>query len=156
MTWRMKVLVWVYQEVNYELKISWWNILSLRARSCVYHIDFYTIPYIQAHIFGVGSANARKRHHPTPERISSCTRSLCTWWALNGKYLYILSIWFNIIALTPIWWYLFWFDFFQLDEMMNLWICQMRWWICEGLTLSGCWPHTSSIWPWLGAPKVRL
>jgi hypothetical protein len=36
------------------------------------------------------------------------------------------------------------------DEVMNLWIFSIR------LTLSGCWPHTSSIWPWLGAPKVRL
>ncbi len=35
-------------------------IFSLRTRSCVYHVGFYTIPYIQAHIFGIGSANARK------------------------------------------------------------------------------------------------
>ncbi len=37
----------------------------------------------------------------------------------------------------------------------------MRWWICGslwiftiGLTSSGCHPHTSSVWPWSGAPKV--
>ncbi len=36
------------------------------------------------------------------------------------------------------------------DEMVNLWIFTFR------LTLSGCRPHTSSVWPWSGAPKVRL
>jgi hypothetical protein len=50
-------------------------IFSLRARSHVYHVGFYTIPYIQVHIFGVGSANTGKRPRPTLERISSCTRS---------------------------------------------------------------------------------
>ncbi len=37
-----------------------------------------------------------------------------------------------------------------LDKVVNLWIFTI------GLTLSVCWPHTSSIWPWSGAPKVRL
>ncbi len=36
------------------------------------------------------------------------------------------------------------------DEVMNLWIFTI--W----LTLSGCQPHTSSVWPWSGAPKVHL
>ncbi len=44
---------------------------------------------------------------------------------------------------------LFWFDFFLMDEMVNLQICRIRWWICES---SPC--HTSSIWPWSDAPKV--
>jgi hypothetical protein len=35
-------------------------IFSLRARTRAHHVGFYTIPYIQAHIFNVGSANARK------------------------------------------------------------------------------------------------
>ncbi len=111
-----------------SLRLADEMIFSLRARSCVYHVGFYTIPYIRAHIFSVGSANTRKHHHPMLERISSCTRSLRTWWTLDGKYLYFLFIWFNIVALIPIRRYLFWFDFFQLDEMMNLWIYQMRWW----------------------------
>ncbi len=51
-------------------------IFSLRVGSRAYHVGFYTIPYIQAHIFGVGSANARKQHRLTLERMSSCTRSL--------------------------------------------------------------------------------
>ncbi len=134
-------------------------IFRLRARSHVYHIDFFTIPYIRAHIFGVGSANTRKHYRPTPERISSCTRSLRTWWALDGKYLYFLSIWFNIVALIHIRQYLFWFDFFQLDEMMNLWICRR-----DGESVNRhhgvniVWMSTShvSIWPWSGAPKVHL
>jgi hypothetical protein len=136
-------------------------IFSLRARSHVYHVDFYMIPYIRAHIFGVGSANARKGHRPTPERISSCTRSLRMWWTLDGKYLYFLSIWFNIVALIPIRRYLFWFDLTPgwndesvnlPDEMVNLWIFT----VAIGLTSSGCWPHTSSIWPWSDTPKVWL
>ena len=45
--------------------------------------------------------------------------------------------------------YLFWFDFFLTDEMANLQICQIQWWICES---SPC--HTSSVWPWSDAPKV--
>jgi hypothetical protein len=36
------------------------------------------------------------------------------------------------------------------DKMVNLWIFTV------GLSSSGCQPHTSSIWPWSGAPKVRL
>ena len=51
---------------------------SLCARSCVYHVGFYRIPYIRVHILGVGSANARKHHRLMPESISSCIRSLCT------------------------------------------------------------------------------
>ncbi len=125
-------------------------IFSLRARSHAYHVGFYTIPYIWAHIFGIGSANARKQHCMMLERISSCTRSLCTWWALDGKYLQFLSVWFNIVALILIWQYLFWFDLFLPDEMVNLWI------FTQGLTSAGCKPHTSSIWPWSGMPKVHL
>ncbi len=70
-----------------SLRLADEMIFSLRARSRIYHVGFYTIPYIRAHIFGVGSANARKRHCLMPERISPCTRSLCTWWTLDGKYL---------------------------------------------------------------------
>ncbi len=36
------------------------------------------------------------------------------------------------------------------DEVMNLWIFTI--W----LTLSGCRPHTSSVWAWSGVPKVHL
>ncbi len=36
------------------------------------------------------------------------------------------------------------------DKLVNLWIFTI------GLTSSGCRPHTSSIWPWSGAPKVHL
>ncbi len=61
-----------------SLRLADEMIFSLCARSHVYHVGFYMIPYIRAHIFGIGSANARKRHRPTPDRISSCTRSLCT------------------------------------------------------------------------------
>ncbi len=112
-----------------SLRLADETIFSLCARSCAYHVGLYTIPYIRAHIFGVGSANARKGPHRLMlERISSCTRLLCMWWALDWKYLQFLSVWFNIIELILIRQYIFWFDFFLLDEMVNLWICRMRWW----------------------------
>ncbi len=102
-----------------------------------------------------------------PERILSRTRSPRTWELLNGrwmaagwKYLYSSSVWLHIVALIPIRQYLSWFDFLRLDwniesenlpeEVMNLWVFTI--W----LTSSGCRPHTSSIWPWSGAPKVHL
>ncbi len=111
-----------------SLRLADEMIFSLCMRRCVYQVGFYTIPYTQAHIFGIGSANTRKHHCPMLERISSCTRSLCTWWMLDGKYLYFLSIWFNIVALIPIRRYLFWINFLQMDEMMNIWTYRMRWW----------------------------
>jgi hypothetical protein len=51
-----------------SLRLADEMIFSLCARSHVHHVGFYTIPYIQAHIFGVGSANARKQHRLTPEK----------------------------------------------------------------------------------------
>ncbi len=135
-------------------------IFSLCARGHANHVGFYTISYIWVHITGIGSANAGKRHRPTPERISSCTRSSCTWWLLDGKYLYFLSVWLNIIALIPIRWYFSLIQFLAVgwniesvnlpDEAVNLWIFTIE------LTSSGCWPHTSSVWPWSGMPKVHL
>jgi hypothetical protein len=52
-----------------SLRLADEMICSLRARSCAYHVGFYTIPYIRAHIFGNCSANARKGHCLTIERI---------------------------------------------------------------------------------------
>ncbi len=118
------------------------------------------IPYIQAHILGIGSDNARKHHCLMPERISSCTRSPRTWWPLDRKYLYFLSVWLIIIALIHIWQYFSLIRFLAVgwniesvnlpDEVVNLWIFTI------GLTSSGCQPHMSSIWPWSGVPKVCL
>jgi hypothetical protein len=54
-----------------SLRLADEMIFSLRARSHLYHLGFYMIPYIQAHIFGIDSANAGMGHRPTPERISS-------------------------------------------------------------------------------------
>ncbi len=132
---------------------------DVRARSCANRVGFNTTPYIGAHIFGIGSANARKHHRSTLERILSRTRSL-TWWPLDGKYLYFLYVWLNIIALILIRQYfsMIWFlaigwniESVNLpDEVVNRWIFTV------GLPLSGCRPHTSSIWPWSGAPKVCL
>ncbi len=130
-------------------------IFSLRARSCAYCVGFFTIPYIRAHIFSVGSANPRKRHCSTPERISSCTRSPHMWWQLDGKYLYFLSVWFNyypgiffMIRFLVVRWNIESVNL--LDEVVNLWIFTI------GLPLSGCWPHTSSVWPLSGMPKTHL
>ncbi len=43
-----------------SLRLAEEMIFSLRARSRANHVGFYMIPYIRAHILGVGSANARK------------------------------------------------------------------------------------------------
>ncbi len=43
-----------------SIKLAEEMIFSLRARSRANHVDFYTIPYIQAHIIGVGLSNTRK------------------------------------------------------------------------------------------------
>jgi hypothetical protein len=60
-----------------------------------------------------------------------------------------ICVWSSIVVLNLIRRYPFWFDFFLTDEMANLRICQIQWWICES---SPC--HTSSVWPWSDAPKV--
>ncbi len=43
-----------------SLRLAEEMIFSLRVRSRANHVGFYTIPYIQVHILGIGSANARK------------------------------------------------------------------------------------------------
>ncbi len=143
-----------------SLRLAKEMIFSLHARGCANHVGFYMVPYIRAHILGVGSANARKHHCPMPERISSRTRSPHMWWPLDGKYLYFISVWLNIIALIPIRRYFSLIRFLAFGwniesvnlpkEVVNLWIFTV------GVTSSGCQPHTSSIWPWSRAQKVRL
>ncbi len=101
------------------------------------------------------------------ERILPRTRSLHRWELLNGswmairwKYLYSSSVGLHIVALIPIWRYVSWFYLLQSgwniesenlpDEVTNLGIFTI--WLAS----TGCQPHTSSIWPWSGAPKVHL
>ncbi len=101
------------------------------------------------------------------ERIFSRTGSLRTreplngrWMAVRWKYLYSSSVGFHIVAIIPIQQYFLWFDLLQsernvesenlLDEVTNLGIFTI--WLAS----SGCRPHTSSVWPWSGAPKVHL
>jgi hypothetical protein len=43
-----------------SLRLAEEMIFSLSTRSRAKSVDFYTIPYIQAHILGVGLSNARK------------------------------------------------------------------------------------------------
>jgi hypothetical protein len=142
-------------------------IFSLRARGRVKSLGFYTIPYTRAHVVGVGLSNAGKYIFFRLERIFLRMRSPCTWESLNGcwmsvrwEYLYSSFVGLHIVALIPIRQYFSWFYFLQSkwniesenlpDEVMNLRIFTI--W----LALSGCQPHTSSIWPWLGMPKVHL
>jgi hypothetical protein len=80
--------------------------------------------------------------------------------AVGWKYLYSSSVGLHIVALILIRGYLFWFYFLRserniesknlLNKVMNLGIFTI--WLAS----SGCLPHTSSVWPWSGAPKVRL
>ncbi len=142
-------------------------IFGLRARSRANRAGFYMIPYIRAHILVLAlltpeSVNfwRRKESHHVLDHFIRDGRWMAIRWPLDGKYLYLLSVWLNIIALIPIWQYFSMIRFLVvgwniesvnlLDEVVNLWIFTI------GLTLSGCWPHTPSVWPWSGAPKVRL
>ncbi len=80
--------------------------------------------------------------------------------AVRWKYLYSSSVGLHIVALIPIRPYFSWFYFLRSerniesenlpDKVTNLGIFTI--WLVS----SGCRPHTSSIWPWSGAPKVRL
>ena len=160
MTWVLNVIVWVIENWNYELKISWRNDLQpTHERSCQSCRFLHDPIHLSAYL-GVGSANARKWQFLTPERISSRTRSPHMWWPFDGKYLYFLSVWLSIVALIPIRQYFSIIQFLAVgwnnesvnlpDEVVNLWIFTI------GLTLSGCRPHISSIWPWSGTPKVCL
>jgi hypothetical protein len=142
-------------------------IFGLCARSCANRVGFYTIPYIQAHILALAllmpeSINfwCWKESHHVLDHFVCDGHWMAVGWPLDGKYLYLLSVWLNIIALIPIWRYFSTIRFLAVgwniesvnlpDEVGNLWIFTI------GLTLSGCQPHTSSVWPWSGAPKVHL
>ncbi len=80
--------------------------------------------------------------------------------AVGWKYLYSSSVGLHNVALILIRRYLFWFYFLRSerniesknlpDKVTNLGIFTI--WLAS----SGCLPHRSSIWPWSGAPKVRL
>ncbi len=142
-------------------------IFSLRARRHANCVGFYTIPYIQAHILALAllmtesvKFQCQKESHHILDHFVCDGHWMAVGWLLDGKCLYLLSVWLNIIALIPIRQYFSMIRFLAVgwniefvnlpDEVENLWIFIL------GLSLSGCQPHTSSIWPWSGAPKVRL
>ncbi len=142
-------------------------IFSLRARSPANRVGFYMIPYIRAHILALALLTPESvifwRRKESPHILDHFIPEghwMTVGWPLDGRFLYLLSVWLNIIALIPIRQYfsMIWFlvvgwniESVNLpDEVVNLWIFTV------GLTLSGCRPHTSSVWPWSGAPKVRL
>ncbi len=142
-------------------------IFCLRTRSCANCVGFYMIPYIRAHILALAllmpeSVNfwCRKESHHILDHFVRDGRWMAVGWSLDGKYLYLLSLWLNIIALIPVRRYFSMIRFLAVgwniesmnlpDEVVNLWIFTV------GLTSSVCWPHRSSVWPWSGAPKVRL
>jgi hypothetical protein len=45
-----------------SLRLAEEMIFSLRARSRAKRVDFYTVPYIGAHILGIGLSNAGKHN----------------------------------------------------------------------------------------------
>ncbi len=140
---------------------------GLCARSRANHIGFYTIPYIQVHILALALLMPESiifwRQKESPHILNHFVhegRWMAIGWPLDGRYLYLLSICLNISALIPIRRYfsMIWFlavgwniESVNLpNEVVNLWIFTV------GLTLSGCRPHMSSVWPWSGGPKVHL
>ncbi len=150
-----------------SLRLAEEMIFGLRVRSHANRVGFYTIPYIQAHILALAllmpeSVNfwCEKESHHVLDHFVHDGHWMAIGWLLDGKNLYLLPVWLNIIPLIPIQRYfsMIWFlavgwniESVNLqDEVVNLWIFTV------GLTLSGCQPHTSSVWPWSGMPKVRL
>ncbi len=142
-------------------------IFGLHARSRANHVGFYTIPYIRAHILALALLTpesvkfwCRKESHHILDHFVRDGHWMAVGWPLDGKCLYLLSVWLNIIALIPIRPYFSMIQFLAVgwniesvnlpDEVENLWI------FTKGLTLSECQPHTSSVWPLSVAPKVRL
>ncbi len=141
-------------------------IFSLRARSHVVCEDFYTLPYIRAHILGVGLSNAgkcnfqcRKESYHVLDHLICDRYWMAVGWSLDRSiftsYLYDLVLETNTIRQYFSWFNFLWVDWNiesdnLPDKVMNMWIFTI--W----LTLSGCQPHTSSIWPWSGMPKVHL
>ncbi len=142
-------------------------IFGLRVRSHANRVGFYMIPYIRAHILALALLMPEsinfwrwKESHHVLDHFVCDGRWMAVGWPLDGKYLYLFSVWLNIIALIPIRQYFSTIRFLAAgwniesvnlpDEVVNLWIFTI------GLTSSGCPPHTSSIWPLSGAPKVHL
>ncbi len=92
-----------------SLRLAEEMIFSLRARSRANRVGFYTIAYIRAHILALAlltpeSVNfwRRKESHHVLDHFVHDGRWMAVGWPLDGKYLYLLSVWLNIIALIPI------------------------------------------------------
>jgi hypothetical protein len=114
-------------------------IYGLRTRSHANRVGFYTIPYIQVHILVFALLKSEsinfwrwKESLHVLDHLVRDGRWMAGGWPLDGKYLYLLSVWLNIIALIPIRQYfsMIWFlavgwiieSVNLLDEVVNLWI----------------------------------
>ncbi len=104
------------------------------------------IPYIQAYIWSWHTWPAQKE-------ATSCTKFYVQDWHWIGKIFtsdpceLILLHWF-------LRWHLCLFKISCLAEVVTSPCRSVT--ATSGLTSAGCQPHMSSIWPWSGAPKVRL
>ncbi len=134
------------QKGNYELKIRCESDLLPASQEHVYRVGFYTIPYIWVYI--------RSWHTwPDQKEATSCTRFYVQDWRWIGNIFnsdpceLILLHWF-------LQWYLYLFKISCRAEVVTSPSKSVT--ATSGLTLFGCRPHTSSVWPWSGKPKVRL
>jgi hypothetical protein len=137
-------VILVIQKGNYELKIRCESDLLPASKEHVYCVGFYTTPYIWVYI--------QSWHTwPAQREATSCTRFYVQDWRWIWKFFdsnpceLILLHWF-------LRWYLYLFKISCRAEVVTS-LCKSVT-ATSGLTSSGCRPHTSSIWPWSGAPKV--
>ncbi len=139
-------MILVIQKGKYKLKIICESDLLPASKGHVYSVGFYTIPYIWVYIWSWHTWPAQKK-------ATSCTRFYIQDLRWIGKIFnsdlckLILLQWF-------LRWYLYLFKILCRAEVVTSPCKSVT--ATSGLTLSGCQPHTSSIWPWSGAPKVRL
>ncbi len=142
MAWRMKVLVWVYQE-NYELEVRCESDLLPVSKEHVYCVGFYTIPYIRAYLWSWHTWPAAKEatyytggnvqsNHWTGSILRSSSYDLIDRHWFLQRYLVVFKVSFR-------------------DEVVTPGVT-----VASALTSAECLHHTSSIWPWSGMPKVCL
>ncbi len=139
----MKVLVWVLQEDNYELRIRCKCDLLPASEEHGYCVGFYTISCIRANLQSWHTCPAAKEAtYYTGVNVQSnrWTESIL------GSSLYdqIDRQWFLQRYLVV-------FKVSFCDEVVTPGVT-----ITSALTFAECQCHTSSVWPWSGVPKVRL
>ncbi len=116
--------------------------LACTQGACVSCRILHNSIYIRAHIWSWHLANARKK----PHHVLDC-------YILDGRWMRNVSTSY-LYDLISLHWFLFG-NIFLVRDLYQFRGQPLHHW---HLGVDICWmsPHTSSIWPWLDAPKVYL